>query len=263
MTRGSNFSGDIFYADSTVLGDRFIPTFNGFFRVDHNNVAHLAQTVIPQLITEGIGVDNEGRFLLAEVPSAFGEETWTIASILSAQGIDYRLYAFDINPHVIEKANDTNGLYTGTLAKLGQAAREWGISLDCIKYFEQVDSAHIRPVQALRARASFETLDLRKEPLPQRFGAVLVNELFGYYADAPDDIVRMLGNISAGMAIGAALCHKTYLPLPEEALSRAGLKLDANLSIDSISSGEVFRYQPNQKHTRLSRIRRFVNELWT
>ncbi|HSX17322.1 MAG TPA: CheR family methyltransferase [Patescibacteria group bacterium] len=208
-----------------------------FFRSSDLEV--FAAEVAPDL-QEALG----RRLNIGQIACSDGEETWTVAALLEKAGVDFTIAGFDI--HRGSLADADRAVYPNFRNVQKERAEKLGVA----HLFEQVDPTHIRPVAALRDRATFSHYDARRQQLPGGpYDVLIAKNLFFHYANPVRD--RMLSNILAALDTAhgvlifdppvAAIAEPTYIPWRRGLAHRFGLTL---LDSQQDTGNAIRRYRP-------------------
>jgi chemotaxis methyl-accepting protein methylase len=228
----------------TVLDGIFVPTFNDFFRCDNVNGAILARTIAPAIVA---GLPRGEIFRQADIGCSEAKDTWSMAAALAMQGICFQIEAYDINPHVIELAQQP---YRETKRELERKLINWELPRACLDFFETVGPEHLRPTEVLRNSVTFHELDIRNMPLETgRFDVVVANNILCHYKwskDLPAQ-AKILRNMICGLRSEGVFSTNNYDLSSNENKAiyrRLGLTPATDLCEDPIA---FFRHLPGKR----------------
>jgi chemotaxis methyl-accepting protein methylase len=217
------------HEDRTVVNGTTIWTTNGFYRRGHENVAALGGVIAKKIMAE----QPEGsEFTILDAGCSQGRDTWTLASVLSCYGINYRVDAVDANSLMLDKATQP---YKRTRAALRGDFDRWrrtGVPAIVTEQFEDVDDEHIQPSAHLRGRVTFTQADLRdpfETPRPKYKAAICNNVLLYYHAERDEPSLvgdRIVRNIANKLEIGGLFTYVggwAVRPWLDRGLDMAGL----------------------------------------
>lgn len=168
-----------------------VSTFTEFFR--YPNIQGLALDAQAGLIPK----DNDGVVQIAEPACSLGKETWSLAAALALRKVDFRIDASDISPNVLDIAQGHFRVCRDdiTVLEIAQATP-----------FFHIQNGSLTPKDEIKDKVTFTESDLSRDPLePQKYGAIMVNTLFGHYFRYNEATNRMIANIARGLMPGGGL----------------------------------------------------------
>jgi chemotaxis methyl-accepting protein methylase len=147
---------------------------------------------------------NDTPLHITEVGPSTGEETWSLAAALAAQGLSYFIHAYEANRSLLRVARGAT--YEEDHAGLNFACRNKGYSPDCTRYFDAVGWHRflIQPSVALRANARFYHHNALVDGLPpNNSDIVIANNVLYHYG--PDERDQFFGEMVAAGRDGAVI----------------------------------------------------------
>jgi chemotaxis methyl-accepting protein methylase len=221
------------------------PTATRFFR--NKNLTAFATEVAPQM-ARALG---KQTLRIGQIACSKGDETWSLAALLEQQGVDYTIYATDINPDVLAEAR--TGVYPDGAVAVGRddgpAERK---AAKLFKHRRGTDTSE--PDRKLHQRVAFAQHDILAGPLPGGpYHALFVNNMLYHYPEQTRD--KIIENITGSLAVDGVLVfenndgpgHGTYIAWASDLKNSGGL-----VPFESAGAyqSQIRQYNPSaKKHT--------------
>lgn len=173
-----------------------------FYRMYHKNVAAIGNVIAGQVAA---GRPEGTPYRVLEPGCSRGLDTWSLASVLAARGIDFHIDSLDANEVMLARAHTPH--HTDKLA-LSEHLQDWpDTPPEALDYFDEVAPWRVAPNGFLRAHVTFQRADITKPlPVTGAYDVAVVNNVLGYYAhdfdNDPPALHAIIGNISERLAVG-------------------------------------------------------------
>lgn len=173
-----------------------------FYRKDTINAQLLGNTIAPAIME---GQPPEKVFRVLDAGCSRGHDTWSLASVLSHNGINYRIDGVDANGIMIAAAQRP---FLKSPIDLNKDIANWkGMPTEVVRFFEEVGAGRMQPSAELRERVSFYLANLLEPlPIPHEYDAAVCNKMLMYYVKSSGEVNqkmhRIIGNIANKLAPG-------------------------------------------------------------